>query len=95
MKASKKFLIMEIEFQDYADLQIAMRKVWESMKAGKDWNRFKNGSTLCQYRMERSFNEGDPENSMAYREEIINGKLCMVIQSKMNDSQVRKKKEND
>lgn len=85
MKASKKYLIMEIEFSDYSDLKRAFNKAWESMKCGKDWNRFKAGSAICQFQMERAYEEEDDKIiAMNYREEEIDGKLCIVIPSKMN-----------
>ena len=82
MKASKKYLNLEVEFSDYADLQRAFQEAWHSMKSGKEWNRFPIGSGVVQYHMERYWD--DPENAMNYREEVIDGKLCIIIQSKMN-----------
>jgi len=85
MKASKKYLVMEIEFSDYSDLQRAFRKSWESMKCGKDWNRFQSGSAICQFRIERSLEDDEDKRiAMNYREEIIDGKLCHIYPSKMN-----------
>ena len=84
MKATKKYMVMEIEFNDYSDLKRAFNKAWESMKYGKDWNRFKAGSAICQYTMEQSYDDQESEERMDYQEKMINGKLCMVIQSRMN-----------
>jgi hypothetical protein len=85
MKSSKKYLIMEVEFNDYADLQLAFKKSWQSMKSGKEWNRFKAGSSLIEYKLQRNYDEMELEDQiMDHRHEIVNGKLCIIIQSKMN-----------
>lgn len=85
MKASKKYLSMEIQFCDYADLRKAFSKAMDSIKGGKEWNRFNVGSLSIQYNMERDWDDEDEKaNGMDYREEIIDGQLCMIIQSKMN-----------
>ena len=83
MKSSKKYLIMEVEFNDYSDLKLAFQEAWNSMKSGKEWNRFKAGSASIQYNLQRNYDEMELEDPMNYREEIVNGKLC-IIKSKMN-----------
>lgn len=91
MKASKKYLMMEIEFMDYSDLQMAFAKAWQSIKSGKDWNRFKSGSAIAQFNVQRYFDENDFEEIEGIREELIDGKLCIIIPSKMNELKKGKK----
>jgi hypothetical protein len=78
MKATKKYISIESEFTDYGDLQRALRKIWEQVKTGKEWNRVKVGSALIQFEVKK-------EEFVDYREEMINGKFCIVLPSKMND----------
>ena len=77
-KASKKLLQISIEFTDYKELSSILREIQRETNRGKTWQRSKTGSAIYEYGMHIL------DLDMEYREEIIDGRLCMVIPSKLN-----------
>lgn len=77
-KASKKLLQISIEFTDFRELSIILRNIQNETQRGHIWNREKVGTGIYEYGMHIL------EYDMEYREEIIDGKLCIVIPSKLN-----------
>ncbi len=78
MKATKKTLSIEITYYDTAEMikalnEIRTKVVHHQIRYDKDIV----GQGIYEFSVEHQ--------SYDYREEIINGKLCLVIKSKMNE----------
>ena len=74
---TRKNLVLHLEFSDKNELEMALLKVLQEVKAGVNYNREMHNSSICEWSCLKV-------DSMDYREEEINGKLCQVYQSKIN-----------
>jgi hypothetical protein len=79
MKARRKSLDISIEYQDRADAIQSLKKIILSLEGGnKVYDRICKDYLVCEWQI-------DYVDHPDYREELINGKWCIVIPSKINN----------
>ena len=76
-KAIKKKVHIALEYTDSYELDIALRKMQSELRSGKKYNRATYHSCLIEWSCTK-------DTEMEYREEVIDGKLCQIFQSKLN-----------
>jgi len=77
-KAIEKRLTIEIEYTDTRAVMEVLKRINTELLSGKSFDRTAFGSCMYQFRKTLQIL---PE----YKEEIINGNLCAVYKSKMNE----------
>ena len=78
MKANKLYLSLIVEYTDKSEVIEALQLIIKQVKHGRvKYNRDKCNSAIFEWAIDYV----DPEY---YSEEVIDGKLCLVYQSKMN-----------
>jgi hypothetical protein len=78
MKASKKIVSINIEYYDESDLITALYHLkTQLLHHNKDYGRQKVNTAFIEYGKIKEY-------GIEPREEIIGGKLCLVIESKLN-----------
>lgn len=78
MKAKRKSISIQIEFVDWEDAEVVLSKIALALRGkNKRADRVCDGELQYQWEIEYL---STPE----YREELINGKWCIVIPSKIN-----------
>lgn len=77
MKATRRSLEVFLEFHDIEDVEASLLKIIQEIRSGIKYNREMHKSSICEWIVKNPF----PED---YREEVINGKICLVYPSKMN-----------
>ena len=75
-KARKK-VTLEIEFNSFNELQFVLNKVFSMAQKHQRHERQSIAGSVYEYSFETLLQEND------FREEIINGKRCLVIKSKL------------
>lgn len=86
MKATRKNLSISIDYVANADAIKCLEKIMHLMKQGQ--TRYER-ETINGAILEFSIKHSEPP---AYREEIINGQFCHVVESKMNKEIKAKKR---
>ena len=74
---SHKFITIEINYRTHTDLKTQLALVLENAKAGTETFSKKVDSNKVEYELQFL-------NELHFEEKVIDGKLTMVIQSKMN-----------
>ena len=77
MKKERKELNIWIDYSDREEMEEAIFKIIREIRSGIRYNREMTGNSMSEWCVKL-------ENPIDYREEIINGKFCLVFQSKLN-----------
>ena len=77
MKKERKELNIWIDYSDREEMEEAIFKIIREIRSGIRYNREMTGNSMSEWSVKL-------ENPIDYREEIINGKFCLVFQSKLN-----------
>lgn len=77
MKAKRRYFSLNIEFSDRNELQRVLRKIAIDIKGPSNYNREMYETAVTEW----AITSVEPE---PYREEIIDGKLVHIYESKMN-----------
>lgn len=68
---------INIEFGSISELQLVLHSILMDAKNGRQHERKSVSGAIYEMHQETVFNESE------YREEIINGKHCLIIKSKL------------
>jgi len=77
-RAVKKVLNISLEYTDIDEVQMALHKMQMALHSGKRYERVTYLSSIIEWSCMGA-------SEMEYTEKVINGQLCQVYQSKINN----------
>lgn len=76
-QAIRKKLIISLEYTDHMEAELALEMVLKDRLKGVKYQRVMYSTSICEWSCTEV-------HEMDYREEVINGQLCQVYESKLN-----------
>lgn len=76
---NKKRITIDVEFRSFMDLQRALRRIGHIAREGQQNGVVQMETAKGQWHMEYDLDEKTPT-----RTEIIDGKVCLILESKIN-----------
>jgi len=73
----RRVLNVSLEYSDIKEVEMALKKIHRDIQSGKKYERVMYSSSIVEWSCKSA-------NLMDYTEEVINGQLCQVYQSKIN-----------